>query len=417
MALPFIDQEKEKQQKARKKRRNAVIVLFLLAASIFGFIYFKLKQESVSVFQTHKTNTDSEPLPMVAAPCGESYPSVKYEPWFPYFFKNKLIYCDSNFRVHVKTGIDADKVISADQFSDGLARLQLKDEESESAFVYVGTDGSVEIPKNNDQEYSGPFSEGLACFVDKTTGRLGFMDKNGKTSIKPQFYLTLFDTGNTVHRQDQLENSIFSNGLAPVYTASVNAPDLKPSCGFINHKGKFVIPVSYLEGCPFVHERARVCVKDQSKWRRRWGYIDPHGKILLKPIYMKLKDFSEGLAAVLDYKGQWGYVDKDGNYKIPARFADAESFSGGFAACSVAGAKAKPIWGYVRKDGSWLVEPRFEKAEAFKDGIAHAFIGCDSKSASKKEEYTIHSTGKVEKEIRNPAIPIDSLNLPVAGSK
>ncbi|MBX9771292.1 MAG: WG repeat-containing protein, partial [Candidatus Obscuribacterales bacterium] len=330
MALPFLNKDsKEKEKKAKKTKQMVTLVLFIVAIGIFGAIFYKLDKEHLSVdsvLNPKRAASVQEPLPIAPAPMGPVLPACKYEHWNPFFFKDKLIYCDHNYQSHVKTSIDASKVVAADRFSDGMARILVKTSEVDTAYIYVDTTGKEVISANSGWDYCGPFSEGLACVEDKQTGLLGFIDKKGKFAIKPRYHVSVFVSGNVVHKQDQLDNTIFSNGLAPVYDDKVNAAGNKPACGFIDHKGKFVIPITYLQAYPFVDQRARVCMKDDSRWQKRWGYIDMKGKFVLKPVYIEVKDFTEGLAAVLDYKGQWGFIDKGGNYAIPAKFSGASSF-------------------------------------------------------------------------------------------
>ena len=402
MSLPFLDKNKKKeQQKAKKTKQIITMVLFVAAIGIFAAIFFKLDKEHLSVDQILNPNAHvnqvQEPLPIRPAPMGPDFAACTYEHWIPYFFKEKLVYCDHNYQTHVKTNLDADKVVAADRFSDGMARILVKTSEVDTAYLYIDKNGKEAIPVKPDRDYCGPFSEGLACAEDRGTGKLGFVDKTGKYVIQPVHDVSVFVSGNVVHKQDQLDNSIFSCGLAPVYNAKVNSAGSKAACGYIDHKGKFVIPVGFLQGCPFVNQRARVCVKDDSKWQKRWGYIDMKGKFVLKPVYMEILDFKEGLAAVLDYKGQWGFIDKNGNYSIPSQFAGASSFSENIAAVSMAQGKDYPNWGYIKKDGSWLVEPKFDRAEPFQDGIAFACNGCEDKRKRPKEEFIVNLSGKVEK--------------------
>lgn len=400
MDLPYLESLKAKEEaKARKKKRIITLVLLILVAGIFGGLFYVYKKENLAVNPAAQTSksASTQQTSFSPAPLGPSFLCINYLDWNPCIYKEKLVYCDKNFTVKVKTDIDAAQIVAADRFSDDRARILLKQNEAENAYIYIDKSGKIVIPKNQDQEYRGPFSEGLACVEEKSSGRIGFIDKQGKFAIKPNFHISVFATGDIVHKQDQLDNTIFSDGLAPVYTENVNSPSMKASCGYINHSGKYVIPVGYLRGSPFVDSRARVLVKDSSKWKHRWGYIDNKGKFVLKPIYMEGQDFSEGLAAVLDYRGQWGYIDKEGNYSIPAKFSGAAPFHEGFAAAALAKSQEIPDWGYLKKDGSWLVEPQFDRADPFYEGLAFACNGCEDKSKRAKEEYSVSAQGKVEK--------------------
>lgn len=404
MALPKFDKDKKKKAQTYRK---VVLALVLFALALYGGIFYTVNKKIGSIAALFGSQEQTA-APIKPAPTGTPHPALKSNAWIPYYFHEKLIYCDSNYRMHVKTTLDSADVVSADLFSDGLARITLKNGEK-TEYVYIDESGKIAIPADESRSYSGPFSEGVACAVDKETDKLGFIDKKGKYVIQPEFALSAFASGGDTHRADQLENAIFSSGLAPVYTSKLNeTANLTPSCGYINHKGDFVIPVKFLAGGAFVDERARVSVKDESKWHHRWGYIDPKGKIVLKPIYMQVHDFSEGLAAVVDYKGKWGFIDRSGNFKIPAELADATSFSEGFAAAANAVA-SKKLWGYIKKDGSWLVQPRFQKALPFQDGEAYACNGCDG-DRKPEEEFWINKEGSIERHTRR-IVPLELLDL------
>jgi hypothetical protein len=402
---PFVKQKKQKSPKTA----IIIIVLLIIAVGIFAGIYLQLNKLGPlsALFQSGET---AHQVPITAAPKSKEHFAVKYVDWQPYFFKNKLIYCDANYKCQVTTDIKADQVSFADRFSDGMARVGLKSPGKADSIVYLGISGKTEIAADPDRIMSGPFSEGLAFSVDKSFDFVGFIDKHGKYAIPAQFFLCKTKINPPVSKQTQYENFIFSSGKAPVYTESVNSKRaLTPSAGYIDHAGSFVIPPRYLQACAFVEERARVCVRDNSKSMHRWGFIDPRGKRVIESVYMQVQNFSESLAGVLDYQGRWGFVNKDGKYVIPSRFDDAEPFTEGFAPVAITG--EKKLWGYIRKDGNWLVEPRFDRADAFQNGEAYACNG--EQSSPSKEEYWIDKTGKIERHSRQLInFDIKDLKLP-----
>jgi hypothetical protein len=387
--------EKKKQQKNRKGRL-LIFGLLVAAFGLFGGVYYYVtKVGSIGSFFQGKGNAGQAPI--TEAPGSPQHCSVKYSNWTPYFFHDKLIYCDPNYKSRVKTNIDAEQVVFADQFSEGLARVSLKGKGSGDHVVYIGTSGKIAIAADPNREFAGPFSEGLAFAVDRKTGKVGFIDKQGKYAIAPQFYLSTNGKWNTVERDRQFENFFFSSGLAPVYNDQVNPklPLLPAACGYIDHKGHYVIPTTFLIGCAFENDLARVLAKDDSRSKKRWGFIDTHGKRVIPSIYMQAQDFSEDLGAVLDFQGRWGFLDKAGRYVIPAQFSDVGSFSEGLATAAMTKLDKKQ-WGYIKKDGSWLIEPRFDTADAFEDGEAHASSG----EGATKEDYWINTSGKIERHKR-----------------
>jgi hypothetical protein len=62
--------------------------------------------------------------------------------------------------------------------------------------------------------------------------------------------------------------------------------------GFIDKKGKVVVPLTFDDAYPFVGGMARVVSDDKT------GFLDHNGKIAIEPKYSDADDFSEDLAAV-----------------------------------------------------------------------------------------------------------------------
>jgi hypothetical protein len=406
--LPTFDKDKKKKA---KKRRRLIICLFIVAAGLFSGICYHLHRQGLlaSIFPALNFGAPAQ-APITPAPQSNDRCPVTYSDWDPYFFHEKLVYCDANFKCRAKTNIDQSQVVFADRFSDGLARISLKTASGDDAIAYLATSGKIEIAADPAREFSGPFSEGLAYSIDKESRTLGFIDKHGKYVISPRFYLSNSSKHTYVQKANQLANCIFVCGLAPVYTEKVNSRiPMTPACGYIDHKGKFVIPPIYLQGCAFVENHARINVRDTTRLLARWGFIDTHGNRVIQPIYMQAHDFSDSLAAVLDYQSRWGFVDKKGKYVIPAKFSDADIFSEGLAAAATT-TNDKKLWGYIRKDGSWLIEPRFDDAGAFHNGEAHAICG-DPESTS-REDYWINKAGKIEHH-RHQLIPFDIEDLSI----
>lgn len=101
---------------------------------------------------------------------------------------------------------------------------------------------------------------------------------------------------------------INGNEIMPKITELINSKNGKPS-GAQNRPlcdglAAFAIAGSFLEK-PF------------------WGFRDAKGNVVVKPIYKKVQDFSNGLAAVLvDVNGidKWGFIDAKGNMVIQPKY-------------------------------------------------------------------------------------------------
>ena len=57
----------------------------------------------------------------------------------------------------------------------------------------------------------------------------------------------------------------------------------------------------------------------------KYGYINKKGKVIIPVIFEEAKPFSEGLAAVLgrdsNNRLRWGFIDKTGKLVIPYKFS------------------------------------------------------------------------------------------------
>lgn len=150
---------------------------------------------------------------------------------------------------------------------------------------YINKKGEVAI---GSFESCGVFCDGLSpVALGKNQGSMapnkwGFVDKNGKFLIKPQF--------NNVHAM--------SEGKAAVQTGTWQKLGggyrswIPGKWGYINKKGKQIITSQFDAADPFSEGMAAVQLDG------KWGYIDTSGKIVIKPQYDGNYAFSEKLAAV-----------------------------------------------------------------------------------------------------------------------
>ena len=198
------------------------------------------------------------------------------------------------------------------------------------------------------------FSEGLAKVrvFDEKTEKWGYINKQGKLVIKPQFEIA--------------EN--FSEGLAIARMSGGRS-------GYINKSGKFVL---HFGGRTFSEGLAAV-IDDNEKW----GFIDKTGKFAIQPQFEYVENFSEGLASV-KINDKSGYIDKTGKLVIPAQFNIASDFSNGMAAVDIDSSTtftensititlSNP--GYIDKMGKLVIQPSPDiRIHAFSEGLAVAQI-------------------------------------------
>ena len=230
---------------------------------------------------------------------------------------------------------------------------------------------------------------GSGLFPVVQNSKYGYMDRQGKVVITPQFD----------------EVSLFSEGLAPVRVGR--------KYGYINTKGEYVINPQYVMAAPFSEGLAAVVTGDKAEnsklgyidemgkividpqfearigpgaefaWLTSFsdglalvrigdkaGFIDNKGKIVVNPQFDQAFPFSEGLAAV-EIDGKWGYIDKMGKIVINPQFNRAMPFTEGLGCISVEGK-----WGYIDKTGKLAINPQFDAATPFsEEGLAGVKIG------------------------------------------
>lgn len=90
------------------------------------------------------------------------------------------------------------------------------------------------------------------------------------------------------------------------------------------------------------------------------SYKDEDGK---EYPFLKAKDFSEGVACVMvntfrsgkeSYYDRWGFIKSDGTWLIKPSFIAIDSFENGIAPVKYLGGS----FGYMKKDLSWFIKPR-----------------------------------------------------------
>ena len=103
----------------------------------------------------------------------------------------------------------------------------------------------------------------------------------------------------------------------------------------------------------------------------KWGYSDGAGKIVIKPQFDLVFEFSEDMA-VVQKNEKWGYIDKTGKLVISPQFDYAFPFSEGLAEIRI-----NSNYGYIDKTGKFIISPQLDGAYEFAEGLAPVEI--DSK--------------------------------------
>ena len=137
---------------------------------------------------------------------------------------------------------------------------------------------------------------------------------------------------------------------------------------------------------------------------RTYGFRDNNGKVIVAASYIKVQDFSDGMAAVQQVDGKWGFIDTSGNMVIAPIYTNKpSSFKEGYAVVR----KKNGSRCYIDKQGN-IVKDNFKDALPFYNGYAFVIysdkneiytINKDFKTTSiiKHSDYTLHGMGMDDK--------------------
>lgn len=323
-----------------------------------------------------------------------------------------------------------------------LYRIQIDD-----LFGFIDDQGVIRIePKFT---YASDFHEGAAyARVDSV---IGYINRNGKFRFcvtiqkekrsiikRDSINLFVFDSiwviNPPIHEQNPFFNSsskyagvwnardmiikptdndvAFSEGVALFYDP------ISSKFGYVNKRGKFIIPPTFSKGGKFINGLARVELEGNT------GFIKRDGTILVKPTYRSASDFSEGVATcfivrdslsegkristtwntyVLDNEGhivqgpqghllfnhfQDGNVlvtniilslagfnsktffDKSLKQRTKEYFEDAKDFSENYAAIKINGK-----WGFINSSLDHFLDIKYDDVQSFKEGLAPVKMG------------------------------------------
>lgn len=199
-------------------------------------------------------------------------------------------------------------------------------------------------PAASDADNSGLYPISL-------NGKVGFMDRAGKTVIPPQF--------------DEARD--FSEGRAAVR--------LGAKYGFIVTTGAMTITPQWDDVRDFRQRRAavKICCGPWSNQSAgdRYGIIDENGKYIGVPNFLWMgSQYSDNLLPVKTPEGKFAFVDWTGKVAISGSFDAVSDFVDGLAPALAGGQ-----WGFVGTSGQWEINPQFELAMPFSEGLAGVQVG------------------------------------------
>ncbi|ACT00279.1 WG repeat-containing protein [Paenibacillus sp. JDR-2] len=245
----------------------------------------------------------------------------------------------------------------AEDFHEGVAVVQVKDESKSSEDgeeqnnVKVGViDSAGKMIVKPEYSAISTFSDGVAGAIklDEDTYSLEYFVLNTKGKVvstlpEDMNIVSMLLIGNNMPTQ--------SDGLILVQDEPTEM------YGYINSRGKMIIPYQYEQAYSFSDGLALV-MKD-----KHYQYIDKTGKVIIDASkYVNGNSFSEGLAAVAVKNSEtsaalYGYIDTKGNMVIEPKFTIAYGFSEGLAKVCVGGSINQYSIGYIDKSGAYKLGP------------------------------------------------------------
>lgn len=181
--------------------------------------------------------------------------------------------------------------------------------------------------------------------------------------------------------------SLFYDGLALVM-------DKNNLYGFIDKKGKEVIPCQYIDARYFSEGLVAVQKLDT----KRWGFINAEGEEVIPFKFLNAGWFNEGLAEVkLEHEygmgNYWTYIDKNGKKITDVELSYASTFMNGHGLVKRA---SSDYFSYLQKDGS--IDGSYAIASQFSNG--RAIVEGDKYIYSLNEELGIVSSIKMDRIIK-----------------
>jgi hypothetical protein len=193
---------------------------------------------------------------------------------------------------------------SADLFSEGAAAVELN-----KRFGYIGTDGHVAIQPKYFR--AGPFKEGFAWVMTRKpwtpfgTGEYGFVARLGQGTF-------IDHSGREVRRPFPIAGiSNFSEGLAAVRPGKVSE-GYSGKVGYLNGDGKWSIKPQFDEAHDFSEGLAAVNQGAKGHMGGKWGYIDKDGTLVIPARYGYAGQFKNERACVEEAE-HWKLIGTKGN--------------------------------------------------------------------------------------------------------
>jgi len=157
--------------------------------------------------------------------------------------------------------------------------------------------------------------------------------------------------------------------------------------GYMNEKGEMVIAPQYQTAMFFIDGLAKVRLND------RYGFIDTKGKVIIPVEYQDMYNSAKDGLIAAKKNGRWGFINRKNKTVIGFTYLMIHAFSEGLAAVQIKNADGKKLWGYIDTTGKWVIQPTIYRADPFEHGVANVEIYDDIKK--RNTHARIDKTGAV----------------------
>lgn len=130
--------------------------------------------------------------------------------------------------------------------------------------------------------------------------------------------------------------------------------------GYMDNSGQTVIEPQFKSCRNFSHGLAFVINSNNE-----YGYINKDGSIVIQTQRYSSFDFTDDGLARSCIDNKCGYIDTNGEYIVTPQYSDALDFSEGLAAVST-----DDKWGFINKKGEMVIPPKYSAVSSFSDGYA-----------------------------------------------
>ncbi len=225
---------------------------------------------------------------------------------------------------------------AAGPFDNGLAYVERVTEERYLVGAVINAKGEVVVDKPHLMDWSHALFGVPSLEQHRIRTGMGFRD--GLIPRLDGFERGYVDRANRLVISDPrfLHLGLFAEGRAPVLIR--DGTSSRAEWGYIDTQGRIMGEIRFAQAGPFGEGLA--AVRDHAG---RTGFIKPDGTWAIEPLWLEDARPFKRNRALIKLNNRFGYLDPEGRFVIPPRFLRAESFSEGLAVTAVAGPhRAKP---------------------------------------------------------------------------